>query len=280
MGFNLSDLIGCLDVRRLGTDAYEGGNYPLTYRRIFGGQVLAQGIRCLHESGGGKQVKSITQYFPREGDVSEPITYRVEKAHEGRTFATSAVRAQQGERTIGVMTASLHSPEPGPERTQVAPDVVPPGWAEAIANPIMPWEVRVVDGGSLNDPSPREARYRFWMRVPDLADVADVEQQWVHQALLAHASEPTIIGTALLPLPGVSQADAQVKFTSAVTTHSIWFHADVRLDDWVLVDQQSPTMNGSRVFGRSDVWTRDGRLVASVAQESLVRMLDATLDER
>lgn len=271
MGFNLADLIACLDIRRMGADVYEGGNYPLKYRRIFGGQVLAQGIRSLHESGGGKQIKSITQYFPREGDVEEPVTYRVDKAHEGRTFATSAVRAQQGERTIGVMTASLHSPEPGIERNQHAPDVVPPGWAEAVENPILPWEVRVVEGGDLSDPTPREPTYRYWMRIPDLADYADPEQQWVHQALLAHASEPTIIGTALFPLHGVSQADAQVKFTSAVTTHSIWFHADVRMDEWVLVDQQSPTMNGSRVFGRADVWNRDGRLVASVAQESMVR---------
>lgn len=271
MGFSLSDLVSTLDLRRIGADVFEGSNYPLSYRRIFGGQVLAQGIRCLHESADGKQVKSITQYFPREGDVTEPITYRVDKAHEGRTFATSAVRAQQGERTIGVMTASLHAPEPGPERTQPAPDVVPPGRAEAIENPILPWEVRVVDGGSLSDPTPRDPTYRFWMRIPDLADVADVEQQWVHQALLAHASEPTIIGTALFPLEGVSQADAQVKFTSAVTTHSMWFHTEVRMDDWVLVDQHSPTMNGNRVFGRSDVWTREGRLVASVAQESMVR---------
>ena len=274
MGFNLADLVATLDVQRMGADIYQGTNYPLSYRRIFGGQVLAQGIRCLHETGNGKQVKSITQYFPREGDVAEPITYRVDKAHEGRTFATSAIRAQQGERTIGVMTASLHAPEAGMERTQTAPDVVPPGWAKPVNNPILPWDVRVIDGGDLSDPSAREASYRYWMRIPDLADHAglvDGDAQWLHQALLAHASEPTIIGTALFPLEGISQADAQVKFTSAVTTHSIWFHADVRMDDWVLVDQQSPTMNGSRVFGRADFWTRDGRLVASVAQESMVR---------
>ncbi len=275
MGLSLSDLLATLDVRRLGADVYEGSNYPLTYRRVFGGQVLAQGIRCLHESGGGKQVKSITQYFPREGNVEEPITYRVDQAHDGRTFATSSVRAHQGERTIGVMTASLHAPEAGPERTLPAPDVVPPGWAKAVEMTLLPWDVRVVDGGDLSDPSPREASYRFWMRIPDLADVADADQQWLHQALLAHASEPTFIGTALFPLDGVSEADAQVKFTSAVTTHSMWFHADVRMDDWVLVDQQSPTMNGNRVFGRCDVWTRDGRLAASVAQESMVRFRDA-----
>lgn len=272
MGFNLTELVDCLDVRRSGADIFVGRNYPLSYRRVFGGQVLAQGIRCLHEAGNGKRVKSITQYFPREGHVDDPITYRVDKAHEGRTFATAAVRAHQGERTVGVMTASLHLPEPGPERNACAPDVVPPGWAQAVENPLLPWEVRVLEGGDLADPTPREPTYRYWMRVPDLADVANVDQQWVHQALLAHASEPTIIGTALFPLAGLSQADAQVKFTSAVTTHSIWFHGEVRMDDWVLVDQQSPSMNGSRVFGRADVWTRDGRLVASVAQESMVRL--------
>ena len=272
MGFGLDELLACLELRLTGAGEYEATNYPLAYRRIFGGQLMAQGIRCLHESGNGKRVKSITQHFPREGDVEAPINYRVETAHEGRTFATSTVRARQGDRTIGLMVASLHAPEAGVERTDPGPDVLPPGQAAATALPVIPWEVRMVEGGSLTDPEQRPARLRFWMRVPALGDLADADRAWVHQALLAHASEPTLIGTALFPLEGISQADAQARFTSAVTTHSLWFHSEVRMDDWVLVDQHSPTMSGSRAFGRADVWNRAGRLVASVAQESLVRM--------
>lgn len=255
MGFNLADLIASLDVRRMGADVYEGTHYDLGHRRIFGGQLLAQGVRSLHESSGGKQIKSITQYFPRPGYVDEPVTYRVDTAHDGRTFATRAVRAQQGERTIGVMTASLHTPEAGIERTEVGPDVVPPGWARRAEIDLLPWEVRVLDDGDLRDPADASPppSHRFWMRVPDLADHGDAagaDQQWLHQALLAHASAATAPGT--------------------VTTHSIWFHASVRMDQWLLVDQHSPTMSGGRVFSRADLWTVDGRLVASVAQESTV----------
>jgi acyl-CoA thioesterase-2 len=116
------------------------------------------------------------------------------------------------------------------------------------------------------------------MRIPALTDLltdstgAD-DSDWTHQALLAHATDLTVIGTALLPVEGLSQADTGTKFHSAVTSHTLWFHQSFRTDDWVLVDQHSPVLAGSRGWGRGDVWTRDGRLVASFAQESMVRPL-------
>lgn len=105
------------------------------------------------------------------------------------------------------------------------------------------------------------------MRAPGAAD-----EQWLHQALLANATESTVIGTALLPLEGISQADAGVKFASAVTSHSMWFHAPVDLDEWPLIDQDSPVIGSGRAFGRADIWSQDGTLVASLVQESMVRL--------
>ena len=272
MPLTLTDIIGCLDLRRVGDDEYEASNYSMAYPRIFGGQLLAQSVRALTESGAGKAVKSFTQHFPREGDPNEPVTYRVSTIQSGRSFATCSVAIVQGDRTIGSVAASLHTPEDAPGRWDAAPSVTAPEDAEPSTVGGIPWETRIVEGGSLGDPTPRPAVFRFWMRAPELASIADVSQQWVHQALLAHASDSTVIGTALLPVEGLSQADAHKRFTSAVTSHSMWFHGPLRLDDWVLVDQHGPIIDGSRGFGRADVWTRDGRLVASLAQESLIRM--------
>jgi acyl-CoA thioesterase-2 len=104
------------------------------------------------------------------------------------------------------------------------------------------------------------------MRVP-----TDNDDAWMHQALLAHATDLTVIGTALLPIDGVSQADTGTRIQTAVTSHSLWFHQPFRLNDWLLIDQASPVMSAGRSFGRGDVWTHDGRLVASFAQEAMVR---------
>jgi acyl-CoA thioesterase-2 len=270
MEFDLPALIRALELEPRGADTFRGQNLPLGYRRVFGGQVLAQGIAALALCVDGKQVKSLTQHFTREGDVEQPVDYRVETVQSGRTFATCIVTAAQGDRVIGTMTASLHAPEEGWEQSLPMPPIPTPEQSAPRDLRIMPWETRVVDDVDLNDPSSRPAEYRLWMRAPD---VGDDDAPWLHQALLAHASEPTIIGTALLPIAGVGQSDATVRFTSAVTTHTLWFHRPVRLDDWLVVDQHSPTMTGGRAFGRADVWTRDGTLVASWAQESLVRPL-------
>jgi acyl-CoA thioesterase-2 len=277
MAFDLGNLLDCLDLRGTGEGAYAGDNYDLAYRRVFGGQLLGQTIRALTGTCPDKQVKSLTMQFTREGDPDLPVDLRVDVVQNGRSFATCGVTISQatatGPRTIAVVTASLHVPEDGPERADAAPDVVPPGWAEPRPSSILPWEVRIVDGVDLTDPTVRPPVYRTWMRIPDLGDHSPLDEPWVHQALLAHASESTIIGTALLPLEGISQADAQKKFVSAVTSHTVWFHAPVRMDAWLLIDQHSPLMRGHRVFGRADVWTGDGHLVASVAQESMVRFV-------
>jgi acyl-CoA thioesterase-2 len=267
--FDLTNLISRLDLRETAPGTYDGDNLDLDYRRIFGGQILAQTIRALQGSADGKSLKSLTQQFPREGDVSLPMTYTVEALHSGRTFATYAVRATQNDKLISVAAASLHVPEQGLESPAAMPEVAGPDAARPVVTDMIPWEIAVVGDADLNGGGVAPAAYQFWMRAPSVT----VDDDWVHQALLAHSTDLTVIGTALLPVEGISQADTGTTFHSAVTSHTLWFHAPLRLSDWLLVDQVAPVLSGGRAFGRGDVWTRDGRLVASFAQESMIRML-------
>jgi acyl-CoA thioesterase-2 len=266
--FPLDNVLACFALRPEGGGSYTGDNLALDYHRVFGGQILGQTLRAAAAAAGeGKVVKSLAQLFPREGDSSRPLTYSVTKHQEGRTFGSSAVVVSQGEKTVSLASVSLHTPEDGPRRDDDAPDVGSPDDAEPVDLGMVPWETRVVDGVDLARPAAGPPTFQFWMRTPALPD--DVS---LHQALLAHATDLTLIGTALRPEEGLSQADAQVRFLSAVTSHNVWFHQPLRMDDWLLVDQHSPVLAGSRAFGRGDVWSQDGRLVASFAQESMIRM--------
>jgi acyl-CoA thioesterase II len=273
MAFDLANLISCLTLRETGPGRYEGDNLALDYRRVFGGQLLAQTVQALRATAEGKSLKSLTQLFPREGDVALPVTYDVDELQTGRTFASRAVRVTQDGKLISAATASLHVPEPGLERRDPLPTVAGPADAVPMDIGMVPWEIRVVDGIDLNEPSTGPAEFQMWMRIPNLADLTDDDSDWTHQSLLAHSTDLTVIGTALLPVEGLSQADTGTKFHSAVTSHSMWFHESFRLSDWLLVSQVAPVLSGARVFGRGDVWSADGRLVASFAQESMVRML-------
>jgi acyl-CoA thioesterase-2 len=272
-GFDLENLLACLRLRSVGPTSYDGDNLDLDYRRVFGGQLLAQTIAALRGSAGDKSLKSLTQLFPREGDVSAPVTFDVTEHHAGRTFASMGVRVSQADRLISLATASLHQPEVGLSRQESAPDVPAPEQLAALRMDMIPWEIRVVGDADLSSPDTWPARFTFWMRAANLRDLVDDESDWIQQSLLAHATDLTLIGTALLPVKGLSQADTGRAFHSAVTSHSLWFHEPFRLDEWLLVDQVAPVLSGARAFGRGDVWSADGRLVASFAQESMVRLL-------
>ena len=270
--FDLPNLLQCLDLHAQTPTKFEGDNLDLEYSRVYGGQVLAQSIMALEKVADGKSLKSFVQHFPREGDVALPMTYDVTVHQAGRTFALLGVAASQANKLVSSASASLHLPEEGIERESEID--MSPGPQDSVPTDLtmVPWEVRVVDGTDLGTRESRPPRYRFWMRA-ELPYCPAAENSWVHQALLAHASDLTVIGTALLPVIGVSQNDTGTAFHTAVTSHSMWFHRPFRIDEWLLVDQESPIMSGGRSFGRGDVRTQDGQLVASFAQESMVRLL-------
>ena len=256
------DLLACLDLRALSAGSFEGRNQRLEYHRLFGGQLLGQFVRAASLSCPGKAVKSVHVLFPRAGRRDEPVRYEVERHHEGSAFATLAIAARQAPGVIATAAVSMHAREEGPGHQAVSPVPAVLGAEHRVRLDLIPWETRSVTDLDARDRGAPELE--LWMRTPaaepDLA-----------AALTAYATDLTVIGTALRAVDGISQRDAGTAFTSAVTSHTLWFHRPFRTDDWLLLRQHSPLLAHGRCFGRGDVLTADGLLVASYAQEALVR---------
>ncbi|MFD3926982.1 acyl-CoA thioesterase [Streptomyces sp. NPDC058614] len=256
------DLLACLDLRT-GSAGYEGPNQRLGYHRLFGGQLLAQSVRAARLACPDKTVKSLHALFPRAGQVDEPVRYEVERHHEGGSYATLAVVARQSKGTVATVSVSLHATEDGPahQATTAIPSL--PGPEHRVELRLIPWETRAT--ADLDSPVSGPPEFDLWMRTPP----TDEE---LAPALTAYATDLTLIGTALRPLEGIGQRDAGTAFTSAVTSHTVWFHRPFRADEWLLLRQHSPILAHGRCFGRGDVFTEDGTLVASYAQEALLRL--------
>lgn len=268
MPFALDDLVGCLALAEVESGVVEGQNLDIGYHRVFGGQILAQVLAAAAGASPEKSVKSLHILFPREGDTAKPMRYRVTKLQDGRTFGTTTVLAEQDGKVIAQAVVSLHVDEPGLHRSDAPPAVGPPTDAKAVDLGMVPWETRLVGDVDLTDRAAGPARLEWWSRTSTVAD-----DRWLHQALLAHATDLTLIGTALRPFEGISQADSTVTLHTAVTSHTLWFHQPFRVDDWLLLAQHSPIVAGGRSFGRGNVFAGD-ELVASFAQEAMVRQVE------
>jgi acyl-CoA thioesterase-2 len=257
-----SDLLDCLDLRSLQPSVYEGRNQRLSYHRVFGGQLLAQFVRAACLTCPSKTVKSVHVLFPRAGRTEEPVHYEVACQHEGGSFATLTIVARQTQGVVATASVSMHAAEDGPDHQSI-PDVPALLGAEhRVEIDLLPWETR--SATDLDSPAPAPPQLDLWMRTPSVSpDLAP--------ALAAYGTDLTLIGTALRPLDGLSQRDAGTAFTSAVTSHTIWFHRPFRTDDWLLLRQHGPTLAHGRCFGRGDILTESGSLVASYAQEALLR---------
>ena len=259
-----SDLLDCLDIgpTRSGNH-FTARNQHLEYHRVFGGQLLAQFVRAAELVCPEKDVKSLHALFPREGRADEPVEYDVTVHHEGRSFATLSITAAQGKGPIGTASISMHVAEDGPALQTVDPVGAPLGPEHEVGLDLIPWETRsVVD---LNAPTSGPPELEVWMRTPPVdADLAP--------ALAAYATDLTLIGTAVRPMDGLSQTGNGTQFTSAVTSHTVWFHRPFACDQWMLLRQHSPILARGRSFGRGDLLGEDGSLVASYAQEALLRI--------
>jgi acyl-CoA thioesterase-2 len=263
---SFEDTLACLDLEGIGEGRYTAPNIPMPYYRIFGGQLLAQLVAIASETAPGKQVKSLHVLFPREGDLREPVEFAVSRPQDGRTFAGRQIAGTQGGKTIVTATVSLHALEEGPEHQLEGPQVGAPEDASAVDLSMIPWETRVVGGVDLESRGAGPAELSLWMRAPALP-----EEPAVHQALFAHATDLTLIGTSLRPFEGLGEADSPERIHTAVTSHTIWFHRELQLDDWILLSQQSPVVARARGFGQGHAFARNGALVASYAQESMIR---------
>lgn len=285
MAGSAEELTGLLDLERLEVDLYRGAQARTERQRVFGGQVAAQAVVAATRSVDGDfALHSLHSYFLRPGDTTVPIVYDVERIRDGRSFVTRRVSARQHGRPIYYMTANFQVPEAGLEHQDGMPDVPAPEdgiplrdlvrsqGADAEADWVREWaaldvrHVGITGMGIPEDPA-HPARARIWIRVAgDLSDDATLQT-----AAFTYASDLTLLGAALVP-HGITIGSP--KLQPASLDHTIWFHRPFRADEWWLYDQFSPFAGGGRGLALARVFTQSGELVATVAQEGLIRLHD------
>ena len=280
----VADLVDLLDVEEIDTDLYRGRRSHEGVGRVFGGQVIAQALQAAQRSAtdDGKVAHSLHAYFMRPGSEDHPIIYRVVRDFEGRSFATRRVIAMQRGQPILNMAASFQRAEDGFAHQDAMPDVPPPDtleseatlraamvdriperWRAQLLRP-RPIEVRPVVARHWTDPSPSPPVQHSWFRA--VAPLGD--DPAIHRAVLAYASDMLLLGTSMLPhgvvftTPGMQTASLD---------HALWLHEPARTDEWLLYATDSPWAGHGRGMNRGRIFTANGRLVASVAQEGLIR---------
>ncbi len=285
----VADLMLLLDLEQRGGDLFIGRRHPDGTGRVFGGQAIAQALGAARRTVPEDRVShSLHAYFLRPGSDEHPIEFRVKRDLDGRSFSNRRVVASQQGEPILNLVASFHVPQQGlHHQAAVMPDVPPPeslksdvemrhaaaatmpdGVIKQLLLRPRPIDFRSVEPLDWIDPKVREPRAHCWFRT--VAHLPDSRP--VHQAILAYISDFQLLATALQP-HGLSMLRGQVK--SASIDHAMWFHDDFRADDWLLYATDSPWSGMSRGFGRGQIFARDGRLVASVAQEGMLRPVRA-----
>jgi acyl-CoA thioesterase-2 len=279
-----ADLLEILDLKKLGHGRFEAMSPKVGRKRVYGGQVVAQALLAAYRTViEERPVHSLHGYFLRPGDPEIPILYEVDPHRDGKSFTTRGVLARQRGEIIFSMIASFHHPEPGFDHQSAMPDVPgPEGLADEAAlveahgarmppsmlaylSRLKPVELRPPDPAAFIRPDPGSApRASLWMRVRNPLPDDDA----VHCAALAYASDISIITTALIP-HGHTLFDSELMMASL--DHAIWYHRRFRADRWLLFAQDSPSASGARGFSRGLIFDREGALVASVAQEGLMR---------
>lgn len=284
---NTAELVQLLDLEVLEDHLFRGFNPPESWpfrTRVFGGQVLAQALVAAQRTVQGALSHSMHAYFILAGDPSVPIIYEVERVRDGRSFTTRRVVAMQHGRPIFITSVSFHRDEPGLDHQMALPEGVPPP-EEVPAVSDLPadklaalsnierdyWlRSRPIDLRPVGLGEPRgEPRRYLWFRAYD----AMAEDQALHRAVLAYASDMTLLEAAAW-VHGTSVFSGTIQ--AASLDHALWFHRPLRVDDWLLYAQDSPSTSGARGLARGLIYDRAGRLVASVAQEGLIRPISGT----
>ena len=279
----MQDLIERLDLEKLEENLFRGSSPQNGWQRVFGGLVIAQALmaaqRCVEPD---RIVHSLHAYFMRPGDPSIPIVYQVERIRDGSSFTTRRVVAVQHGKAIFSMSASFQVEEPGFDHQISIPNVPAPetlmGEAEFRAAFLAqapdtvkkywgrerPIEIRPTSLTHYLSREKLEPQAHIWVKASGLVP----DDRHYQAAILAYLSDMTLLDTSLYA-HGTSIFDPELQVASL--DHAMWFHRPCRLDDWLLYTQDSPSAAGARGMTRGSIFTRDGRLVASVAQEGLIR---------
>jgi len=279
------ELIDLLTLERLEDNLFRGQSRDIGTKYVFGGQVLGQALSAAQQTvEPARKAHSLHAYFLRAGDIDAPIVYTVEHARDGKSFSVRRVVAIQHGQPIFNCAVSFQLEEPGVEHQLSMPEVPQPDdlappepiAPEELAKiPVKlqrwlgrkgPFEFRPVYPRDDFKPPKRPPYQQVWFRlVEPIPEAADL-----HRAMLAYASDFHLIGTATFP-HGISYFQHNVQMASL--DHALWFHRPFRVDDWLLYSCDSPSAQGARGLARGMIYTRDGRLVASTAQEGLIRLL-------
>jgi len=280
----LDDLIALLDLEVIEVNIFRGVSPDESRQRVFGGQVAGQALvaaaRTIDDP--GRLVHSLHAYFLRPGDPSVPILYEVDRIRDGRSFTTRRVVAIQHGKAIFNLQASFHRAEPGLDfQEPMASDVPHPTTLPDFATRMAPhrerlgeWydrprpiDTRYVDSAPTDREGPQPPTQKVWLR----ADGPLPDDPVLHACVLTYASDMTLLDTTIRP-HGIS-AWGWEGLQMASLDHAMWFHRPFRVDEWLLYDQWAPSTSDARGLAMGQIYSRDGRLVVTVVQEGLIRVV-------
>jgi acyl-CoA thioesterase-2 len=282
MSSAIDDLLALLDLEPLEVNLFRGRSPQSGWQRVFGGQVIGQALVAALRTVENRPAHSLHAYFMLPGDPKVPIIYEVDRIRDGKSFATRRVVAIQHGRAIFTTAISFHQDESGLSHQARMPDVPKPedlpSEAEIKARtlPMMPETVRryfererpielkPVEFSRYLGVKSEEAKFNVWIRTTGKLP----DDRAIHQCVLAYASDMTLLDAALVPH---GRTVFEKSIMAASLDHALWFHRPFRADDWLLYAQDSPNLSGARGFSRGLIFARDGTLVASVAQEGMLR---------
>jgi acyl-CoA thioesterase II len=284
MSSAVQDLLAILDLEPLEVNLFRGRSPQVGWQRVFGGQVIGQALvaACRTVDTASRPPHSMHAYFLLPGDPKVPIIYDVDRVRDGKSFTTRRVKAVQHGQAIFIMSVSFHGDEPGMSHQAPMPEVPTPEElpteSEIRANvlPLMPdpvrryyererpIELRPVEYDRYLGKKFPDGRFNVWIRATGRLP----DEPAIHQCVLAYASDMTLLDSALIP-HGRTVFEREIM--GASLDHALWFHRPFRADDWLLYAQDSPSLAAARGFSRGLIFARSGTLVASVAQEGLLR---------
>jgi len=266
----IESLLGSLQLESIGPDRYRAPNAEAGHF-IFGGQLLAQSVIAALAGTEDKRVKTVHTVFARSGSTESPVEIAVDRMHAGRAFASSTVTISQGDRLCARSQVLLTADEPDFIRHGDPPPDVKAPPDGLTAGDTGPWEVAIVGDVDVSDPDQvGPPDLDVWTRFVGAPDDSVTDQ-----ALLAYATDGFLIGTHMRPHAGVGQSQSHVTLSTGVISHTITFHEPAPASEWLLLSHHSTYAGHGRCYGTANVYRPDGMLVASYAQDGMIRPLEA-----